>query len=177
MQADPPKRVKNEPEKKCSHQSQNNRQRLKTDLSEQSLPRGARQLVPHEKTVEDCLDILPTICLFLKNLFMGLFLMGCFPGDFHEGNGLLRQSGKRPVKVGKRPIQEGKRPIKANGVCSGTLPWWKMAPRKRPIKRSMMFALRESCQKSVENSGSVPHAENRREKQIQNRRKIKGQRE
>ena len=39
--------------------------------------------------------------------------MGCFPGSFQDGNGPLRHSGKRPIKVGKRPIQEGKRTISA----------------------------------------------------------------
>ena len=28
--------------------------------------------------------------------------MGCFPGDFQEGNGPSRHSGKRPIKEGKR---------------------------------------------------------------------------
>ena len=66
----------------------------------------------------------------IKNLLMPLFLLGCFPWDFQEG--------KQPIKVGKRPIKEGKRPINANGQFSGTPPkWWKTAPLKRPIKRSM----------------------------------------
>ena len=94
----------------------------------------------------------------VKNLFMPLFLMGCFPGDFEEGKRPLRHSGKRPIKVGKRPIKVGKRPIKvgkrpikvgkrpikegkrtisANGQLSGTPPRWKTAPLKRPTKRSM----------------------------------------
>ena len=73
-----------------------------------------------------------------KNLSMGLFLMGCFPRDFQEGKRPTRHSGQRPIKVGKRPIEEGKRPMKANGLFSGTLPWWKTAPLKRPIKRSMI---------------------------------------
>ena len=51
--------------------------------------------------------------------------MGCL-----RENGPLRHSGKRPIK-------EGKRPINANGQFSGTLPWSKTAPLKRPIKRSM----------------------------------------
>ena len=38
---------------------------------------------------------------------------------------------------GKRAIKEGKRTIKANGLFSGALPWWKTAPLRRPIKRSM----------------------------------------
>ena len=45
--------------------------------------------------------------------------------------------GKRSIKVGKRPIKEGKRPINANGQFPDTPPWWKTAPLKRPIKRSM----------------------------------------
>ena len=59
----------------------------------------------------------------LKEVFFGpLFLTGCFPGDFQEGNGPLRHSGKRPIKVGNRPIKEGKRAINANGQLSGTPP-------------------------------------------------------
>ena len=27
--------------------------------------------------------------------------------------------------------------MKANGLFSGTLPWWKTAPLKRPMKRAM----------------------------------------
>ena len=86
----------------------------------------------------------------VKNLLMPLFLMGCFPVDFQEGKRPLRtKSVKRPIKVGKRPINEGKRPMKAMvlvGISVGYLmgcfrapqPWWKTAPLKRPIKRSMM---------------------------------------
>ena len=85
----------------------------------------------------------------IKNLLMPLFLMGCFPVDFHEVKRPLRtKSVKRPIKVGKRPINEGKRPIKAKvlvGVSVGSLmgcfrappPWRKTAPLKRPVKRSM----------------------------------------
>ena len=97
-------------------------------------------------------------CLFLavrlpKNLLMPLFLMGCFPMDFQEVKRPLgTESVKRPIKVGKRPINEGKRPIKAMvlvGILVGCLmgcfraapPWRKTAPLKRPIKRSMIFAL------------------------------------
>ena len=77
--------------------------------------------------------------------------MGCFPRDFQEGKRPVKaKSGKRPTKVGKRPIKEGKRPIKAMvlvGISVGCLmgcfraiqPWWKTAPLKRPIKRSMIF--------------------------------------
>ena len=65
---------------------------------------------------------------------MPLFLMGCFPNDFQRENGPLRHSGKRPIKVGKRPSKDGERPIKVNGLFSGTPPWWKMAPLKRPLK-------------------------------------------
>ena len=87
--------------------------------------------------------------LFIKNLLMPLFLMGCFPLDFQEVKRPLRtKSGKRPTKVGKRPIKEGKRPIKAMvllGISIGCLmgcfrappPWRKTALLKRPIKRSM----------------------------------------
>ena len=70
---------------------------------------------------------------FLKSLLMGLFLMGCFPGDFQEENCPCRHSGTRPIKVGKRPIKEGKRPINANGLFSGTPPWWKAAPLRSMI--------------------------------------------
>ena len=59
--------------------------------------------------------------------------MGCIPGNFQEGK-------RQPIKVGKLPIKEGKRPINANGLFSGTPPWWKTAPLKRPIKRSMILA-------------------------------------
>ena len=77
--------------------------------------------------------------------------MGCFLVDFQEVKRPLRtKSVKRPIKVGKRPINEGKRPIKAMvlvGISVGCLigcfrasrPWWKTAPLKRPIKRSMRF--------------------------------------
>ena len=83
---------------------------------------------------------------------MPLFLMGCFPVDFREAKRPLRtKSVKRPIKVGKRPINEGKRPIKAMvlvgisvgclmGCFRATRPWWKTAPLKRPIKRSMIGA-------------------------------------
>ena len=54
-------------------------------------------------------------------------------------NGPLRHSGKRPIKEGKRPIKEGKRPINANGQFWGTPSWWKTAPLRRPIKRSVSF--------------------------------------
>ena len=63
--------------------------------------------------------------------------MGCFPEDCREGKRPLRHLGKRPIKVKKRPVKEGKRPIKVNGLFSGTPRWWKTAPLKRPIKRSM----------------------------------------
>ena len=86
----------------------------------------------------------------VKNLLTPLFLMSCFPVDFQEAKRPLRaKSVKRPIKVGKRPINEGKRPIKARvlvGISAGCLmgcfrasrPWWKTAPLKRPIKRSMI---------------------------------------
>ena len=35
-------------------------------------------------------------------------------------------------------MKEAKRPINANGLFSGTPPWSKTAPLKRPIKRSMI---------------------------------------
>ena len=50
------------------------------------------------------------------------------------------KSAKRPIEVGKRPIKERKRPINANGQFLDTPPWWKTAPLKRPIKRSMTIA-------------------------------------
>ena len=93
---------------------------------------------------------------------MPLFWMGCFPVDFQEVKRPLRtKSVKRPIKVGKRPINEGKRPIKAKvlvGVSVGCLmgcfrapqPCRKMAPLKRPIKRSMIFPTRIRCGKSAD---------------------------
>ena len=96
---------------------------------------------------------LPDFLLALKNLLTPLFLMGCFPVDFQEVKRPLRaKSVKRPIKVGKRPINEAKRPIKAMvlvGISAGCLmgcfrasrPWWKTAPLKRPIKRSMRHNL------------------------------------
>ena len=86
-----------------------------------------------------------------KNLLMPLFLMGCFPLDFHEVKRPLRtKSGKRPIEARKRPIKEAKRPIKAMvlvGISVGCLmgcfrapqPCRKTAPLKRPLKRSMIF--------------------------------------
>ena len=50
----------------------------------------------------------------------------------------LRHSGKRPIKVRKWSLKEAKRPINANAQFSGTPPWWKTAPLKRPIKRSLV---------------------------------------
>ena len=46
---------------------------------------------------------------------MPLFLMGCFLGDFQEGDGPLRHSGKQPIKEGKRPIKEGNAPLTLMG--------------------------------------------------------------
>ena len=66
----------------------------------------------------------------IKSLLTPHLLMGSFPSP-------LTHSGKRPIKVGKRPIKEGKRPINANGQFSATPPWWKTAPLKRHIERSM----------------------------------------
>ena len=89
--------------------------------------------------------------LLVKNLLMPLFLMGCFPLDFHEAKRPLRtESGTRPTKAGKRPIEEAKRPIKAMvlvGISVGCLvgcfrapqPCRKTAPQKRPIKGSMSW--------------------------------------
>ena len=54
-----------------------------------------------------------------------------FTGDFKRENGPLWHSGQQPSKVRKRPM-------KANGLLSGTPPWWNTAPLKRPIKRSMI---------------------------------------
>ena len=62
-----------------------------------------------------------------KNLLTPLFSMAGFRRDF--------QGGKQPIEA--QPIKEGKHPINANGQFSGTLPWCKTAPLKRPIKRSM----------------------------------------
>ena len=79
--------------------------------------------------------------------------MGRFPVDFQEVKRPLKtKSGKRPIKVGKRPIKEGKEPIQAMvlvGISVSCLmgfffrappTWWKTAPLKRPIKRSMRLA-------------------------------------
>ena len=69
----------------------------------------------------------------LQEPLSALFSMGCF------------QEGQRPIKAfretahkgQKLPIQDRKRAIKANGLFSGTPPWWKTAPLKGPFKRSM----------------------------------------
>ena len=54
----------------------------------------------------------------IKNLSMG-FLNGLFSSGFSRGeNGPLKRSGKRPIKHRKRRI-------KADGLFSGTPPWWK----------------------------------------------------
>ena len=63
----------------------------------------------------------------LKNLSMPLFLR---KGVFKRENGPLRQSGKRPTEVRKCPMN-------ANGQFSSTPLWWKTAPLKRPIERTM----------------------------------------
>ena len=76
-----------------------------------------------------CSDWLRFLPIF-KNPLMGLFLMGCFPGDFQGGNGPLRHSGKRPIEGGKRPIK-GKWPIKANGLFSGTRVMVENGPSKK----------------------------------------------
>ena len=57
---------------------------------------------------------------YAKTLLTVLLLMGCFLGEFEEGNSPVRQSA---IKVGKRPIEEGKCPIKANWLFSGNPPW------------------------------------------------------
>ena len=77
-------------------------------------------------------------CATLKNLLMGLILMGCFPGDFREG--------KRPIEAfGER--HSGKRP--ENGPLStGNGPLWLMGsfrtPRhggKRPLSKGPLRGL------------------------------------
>ena len=74
---------------------------------------------------------------------MSLFLKkGCFPRDCQEGNDPLgRNRGNGPLrKVGKRPIKDGKRPINANKQFSGTPPWSRTAPLKRPIIRTSLMS-------------------------------------
>ena len=58
------------------------------------------------------------------------------PRPLFYGCGFFAYSWKLVIR--KRPIKEGKRPISANGLFSGTPPWWKTAPLKRPIERSMI---------------------------------------
>ena len=77
----------------------------------------------------------------------------------NDGNGPLRHSGRRPIKVGKRSIKEGKWPIKVNGLFSGTTPHWKRAPLKGPIIRKFEKAVAVSGVCSgvpEENFGKVP---------------------
>ena len=69
---------------------------------------------------------------------LGLLLIGCFPGDCQERKRPINAFRERPNKVRKQPIKEEKRPIEVNGQFSGTLPWWKTAPLKGPIRRSMI---------------------------------------
>ena len=71
---------------------------------------------------------------FKKLLIPLLLLIDSFPRDIQERSGPLSQSRKRRIKVGKQPIKEGKRPINANGLFSGTSPWWQTAPLKRPFR-------------------------------------------
>ena len=78
-----------------------------------------------------------------KNLLMPFSYWAIFQGIFKRENGPLRHSRKQPIKVGKLPIKEGKRPISANGQFSGAPPWWKTAPLKRPILRSMIHCIQE----------------------------------
>ena len=100
-----------------------------------------RQSCYHKVSLE--LEHVGLLSELVKNLLMGLFLMGCSPGDFQEGKQPSKAFGKRPIEVGKWPTKEGKRPIKANGLFSGTPPWWKTTPLKGPIKRSMSMFLPE----------------------------------
>ena len=60
-------------------------------------------------------------------------IQSCWAWIFHRENGTLRHSGKRPIKVKKRPMKDRKRPTKANGLFSGTPPWWKTVPLKGPL--------------------------------------------
>ena len=74
-----------------------------------------------------------------KNLLMGLsFRKGCIPGNFQEEKLPIKICGETAHWGWKRLIKERKRPIKANGLFSGTPPWCKMAPLKRPSKRSVI---------------------------------------
>ena len=80
---------------------------------------------------------------FSKNLLLGLFLRGRFPGDFEEGKGAHQGiRGTWPIEGRKLLIKEGKRASHANGLVLGPLPWWNMAPLERPIKRSMNLSHR-----------------------------------
>ena len=63
---------------------------------------------------------------------MPLFLMGCFAGDFQEGERPMKAFGENPLRLENGPS------IDAHGQFSGTPPWWKAAPLKRPIKGSMI---------------------------------------
>ena len=96
-------------------------------------------------------------------------IMGCFRVDFQEVKRPLRtKSGKRPMKVGKRPNKEGKRPIKAMvlvgmsvsclmGCLRAPPPWWKTAPLKRPLKRSMTRGkIHPKDRENPEEIGKVP---------------------
>ena len=65
--------------------------------------------------------------------------MGYFPAKRP-----IKHSGRQPIKVGKRPIEDRKCPIKANGLFSGTPPWWKTVPLKRPMKRSVSMSVEQN---------------------------------
>ena len=102
-----------------------------------------------------------------KNLLMPLFLMGCFPLDFHEAKRPLRtKSWKRPIKAGKWPIKEAKRPIKAMvlvGISVGCLmgcfrapqPCRKTAPLKNPIQRSMRIRTTDKASQATPAAGII----------------------
>ena len=78
--------------------------------------------------------------VFLKHFqepLLPLFLMGCFPGDFQEGKLPTKPFGKTTHQGRKTAHQGAETPINANGQFVGTHPCWKIAPLKRPIKRSM----------------------------------------
>ena len=68
--------------------------------------------------------------------------MGCFPRDFKSENGPLRHTGKGPLRSENGPSRSGNAPSRLMG-CFQAPPWWKTAPLKRPIQRSMTFLARE----------------------------------
>ena len=87
----------------------------------------------------------------LKDLLMGLLLMGCLPEDLQEE--------KRPTKAfratahsGRKRLKEEKGPLlRLMGIFWGILPRWKTTPQKRPMKRSLCLCAK--CGECPELSG------------------------